>query len=125
MKVMQIEGAWGTANIRPATQPNPVPGKGEIVIDIKAVSINPRDKAMAEGAYGQRGGTLPLVPLCDGAGRVSAVGDGVDGLKLGDLVIPAYSRTWMSGTFRSDSFAAPPIGESIMGFITPDLEALL
>ncbi|MEO1190885.1 MAG: NAD(P)-dependent alcohol dehydrogenase [Pseudomonadota bacterium] len=105
MKVMQIEGAWGTGNIKPATRPDPTAGPGAVVIDIEAVSINPRDKVMTEGGYGRRGGSLPLVPLCDGAGRVSQIGEGVTGFALGDLVIPAYSRTWLSGTFRSESFS--------------------
>ncbi len=104
MKAMQIENDWGLDNIRSATRPDPEPGPGEIVVDIDAVSINPRDRVMAEGGYGRRGGSLPLVPLCDGAGRISAIGDGVSGYAVGDRVIPAYSRTWLSGTFRSESF---------------------
>ena len=105
MKAMQIESEWGTENIKLANRPVPDPGPGEVVITIEAVSINPRDKVMAEGGYGRRGGSLPLVPLCDGAGVVSAIGEGVANLKVGDKVIPAYSRTWMTGTFQSDSFA--------------------
>jgi NADPH:quinone reductase-like Zn-dependent oxidoreductase len=105
MKVMQIEGAWGTGNIRLADRPEPQAGPGEVVIGIEAVSINPRDKVMAEGGYGRRGGALPLVPLCDGAGRVVSLGEGVAGFSIGERVIPAYSRTWLSGTFQSTSFA--------------------
>ena len=104
MRAMQIEDDWGTRNIRLAERPEPEARQGEIVIEIEAVSINPRDKVFCEGGYGRRGGPLPLVPLCDGAGRVRTVGDGVTGFKEGDLVIPTYSRTWLSGTLRSESF---------------------
>ena len=103
MKVMQIEGAWGPENIRPAERPDPEPGPGEVVIRMRAVSINPRDLIMSRGGYGRRGGNLPLVPLCDGAGEVAAVGAGVGRVAVGDLVCPTYSRTWLHGTYRPDS----------------------
>jgi len=104
MRVMQIEGAWGPENIRPAERPDPVPGPGEVVIRMRAVSINPRDLIMSQGGYGRRGGTLPLVPLCDGAGEIAAVGEGVTRVAVGDLVCPTYSRTWLHGTYGPDSW---------------------
>lgn len=103
MKVMQIEGAWGPENIRPTERPDPVPGPGEVVIRMRAVSINPRDLIMSQGGYGRRGGNLPLVPLCDGAGEVAAVGAGVRRVAVGDLVCPTYSRTWLHGIYGPDS----------------------
>lgn len=104
MKAMVIEGDWGTENIKPAERPDPEPGPGEIVIDIQAVSINPRDLIMCQGGYGRMGGTLPLVPLCDGAGVVSARGESVEDLAVGDLVCPTYSRTWLHGTAGARTF---------------------
>ena len=103
MRVMQIEGAWGPENIRPAERPDPAPGPGEVVIRMRAVSINPRDLIMSRGGYGRRGGSLPLVPLCDGAGEVAAVGDGVRRVAVGELVCPTYSRTWLHGSYGPDS----------------------
>ena len=97
MKAMVIKDAWGPENIVPEERADPNPGPGELVIAIKAVSINPRDLIMSKGGYGRMGGTLPLVPLCDGAGTVAAMGEGVAGLEEGDLVVPNYSRTWMHG----------------------------
>lgn len=102
MRVMQIDGDWGTANIKPAERPDPEAGAGEVVIRMRAISINPRDLVMANGGYG-RHATLPLVPLCDGAGEIVGVGDGVDEFKTGDLVCPAYSRTWLKGTFSREA----------------------
>ncbi|HEX6142374.1 MAG TPA: NAD(P)-dependent alcohol dehydrogenase [Geminicoccaceae bacterium] len=100
---MQIEGAWGPENIRLAERPEPEPGPGEVVIGMRAVSINPRDLIMSRGGYGRRGGSLPLVPLCDGAGEVVAVGEGVRRAAIGDLVCPTYSRTWLAGPLGPDS----------------------
>ena len=105
MKAMRIEGAWGPENIRPVERPDPVPGPGEVVIRMRAVAINPRDLIMSRGGYGRRGGSLPLVPLCDGAGEVAAVGAGVRRVAVGDLVCPTYSRTWLHGTYGPESSA--------------------
>lgn len=104
MKAMVIDGDWGPENIKPTERPEPEPGPGEIVIAMQAVSINPRDLVMCQGGYGRMGGTLPLVPLCDGAGVVSAIGEGVSGFAPGDLVCPTYSRTWLHGTAGARTF---------------------
>ena len=98
MKAMVIRNAWGLENLKAEERAEPQPGPGELVIAMKVVSINPRDLIMSNGGYGRMGGSLPLVPLCDGAGTVAALGDGVTGFNVGDLVVPHYSRTWMHGT---------------------------
>jgi NADPH:quinone reductase-like Zn-dependent oxidoreductase len=103
MTVMQIEGTWGPENIRPAERQDPVPGPREVVIRMRAVSINPRDLILSQGGYGRRGGSLPLVPLCDGAGEVAAVGAGVSRVAPGDLVCLTYSRSWLHGSYGPDS----------------------
>jgi NADPH:quinone reductase-like Zn-dependent oxidoreductase len=80
-----------------------VPGPGEVVIRMRAVAINPRDLIMSRGGYGRRGGNLPLVPLCDGAGEVAALGAGVSRVAVGDLVCPTYSRSWLHGSYGPES----------------------
>lgn len=99
MRVMQIEGDWGLDHIRLAERPDPTPGPGEVVLRMKAVSLNFRDTVLVNRGYGRRSGELPLVPVGDGAGEVIALGEGVDGFAEGDLVIPAFSQTWISGPF--------------------------
>ncbi|MBP5856364.1 NAD(P)-dependent alcohol dehydrogenase [Marivibrio halodurans] len=97
MKAMRLEEDFGLENIRYRDLPDPEPGPGEVVIAIEAVAINPRDRLMMLGGYGRMGGRPPLIPLCDGAGRIAAVGPGVDGVREGDFVFPHYSRTWPRG----------------------------
>lgn len=104
MKAMRIEGDWGLENLKQVDLPDPKPGPGELVIGMQAVSINPRDLILAGGGYGRVGGTLPLVPLCDGAGKVIALGEGVDGFATGDLVCPTFSRRWMRGLANTDAY---------------------
>jgi len=105
MKVMQIEGDWGPEHIKPATRPNPEPGPGQVVVAMKAVAINPRDLILSRRGYGRHSGTLPLIPLCDGAGEIAAVGEGVTRVDVGDKVCPIFSQSWLHGTFGPDTFS--------------------
>jgi NADPH:quinone reductase-like Zn-dependent oxidoreductase len=105
MKVMQIEGDWSADNIVMAERPDPEPGPGQIVVQMKAASLNFRDTVLVNRGYGRRSGELPLVPVSDGAGEVVAVGDGVTRVAVGDLVCPIFSQTWLDGTFSEASWA--------------------
>ena len=84
---MQVTGEFGSKNVKLATRPDPVAGPGELVLEMRAVSINPRDHVVVTGGYGRLTKSLPLVPLCDGAGVVADIGSGVTGFKMGDIVI--------------------------------------
>ncbi|MEZ5933979.1 MAG: NAD(P)-dependent alcohol dehydrogenase [Alphaproteobacteria bacterium] len=98
MKAFRIEGAFGLDNLHLVDLAEPTPGPDEVLIRIEAISINPRDKILIEGGYGRMAGPLPLIPLCDGAGRVMATGAHVQHIVAGDLVCPAYSTSWPHGT---------------------------
>ena len=100
MKIMQIQDAWSPDNVKLAERSIPDPGPGEVLLRMEAASLNYRDYVMARGGYGRRGGTLPLVPCSDGAGRVTRVGAGVSRVAVGDLVCPIFAQAWWSGPFR-------------------------
>ena len=99
MKVMELRD-WNLDGIALAERPKPAPGQGQVLIEMQAASLNFRDTVMAKRGYGRRSGNLPLVLVSDGAGIVEAVGAGVTRVKAGDLVCPAFSQTWISGTFH-------------------------
>jgi len=62
------------------------PGKGEVLVDIKAAGINFPDVLMIAGKY-QVKSPLPFVPGSEAAGVISSVGDGVSRYAAGDRVI--------------------------------------
>ena len=66
--------------------PDPVPGEGEVLVDIKAAGINFPDVLLIAGTY-QVKVPPPFVPGNEAAGIVEAVGQGVAGIKPGDRVI--------------------------------------
>ncbi len=65
--------------------PSPQPGKKEVLITVKACSVNFPDTLMAQGLY-QFKPKLPFSPGSDIAGIVKAVGEGVKNVKVGDEV---------------------------------------
>ena len=82
----QIIPAWGGAeNFEAATLPDPAPGPGEVLVQIAATSVNPADYKLRQ-AGPPIAPALPAVLGCDAAGRVLAVGDGVEGFAPGDEV---------------------------------------
>lgn len=101
MRAWQLPaGSDGFDKLFQAELPQPEPGPGEVLIRVRACSINYRDFAVAAGKY--FGGALaaPAVPLSDGAGEVAAVGAGVTRFKEGDRVQGSFFPLWVEGPPR-------------------------
>ena len=97
MKVFQIQDDWGLEHLQLATRPDPRPGPGQVLLRMRAASINYRDLLVPNRGYGSHTGTLPLIPISDGAGEVVESGPGVSRVKAGDRVCPLFSQAWISG----------------------------
>lgn len=80
--------------------PDPVPGKGEVVIDVKAAEVNYPDILVISGQY-QVKPPLPFAPGKAAAGIVSAVGEGVSGLSVGDRVSAQVEYGAFAGRLRA------------------------
>jgi NADPH:quinone reductase-like Zn-dependent oxidoreductase len=102
MKVMEMRDDWGLEYIKPGTRPERAPGPGEVQIKMAAASLNYRDFVMTRRGYGAHSGRLPLIPISDGAGTVTAIGPGVTRVAVGDLVCPAFSQLWISGPMKEE-----------------------
>ncbi|MBN8980774.1 MAG: NAD(P)-dependent alcohol dehydrogenase [Rhizobiales bacterium] len=105
MKVMEVRSAWGLDHLQVAERDDPCPGDYDVVVEMRAASINFRDVVMVRGGYGSKGGRLPMIPVSDGAGVIVAVGTRVSRVKVGDLVCPNFAQTWIDGPFRDDVWA--------------------
>ena len=84
MKAAFIERYGGPGELKYGELPDPVAGPGEVVIDVHAASINAADWKVRAGQYQQA--KFPLILGRDFSGVISAVGQGVTDLKLGDAV---------------------------------------
>ncbi len=97
MRVFQIEGGWGMDHLVLSSRPDPRPGAGEVLLRMKAASLNYRDLVVPDRGYGQYTGTLPLIPISDGVGEVVEVGAGVSRVAVGDRVCPSFLQRWVGG----------------------------
>jgi NADPH:quinone reductase-like Zn-dependent oxidoreductase len=96
VNVIEIHQAFGLENLRLAERPQPEPGPGQVLLRMRAASLNYRDLLMVQGSYNPRQ-PLPLIPCSDGAGVVEAVGEGVSRVQPGQRVATLFSQGWMSG----------------------------
>ena len=96
MRVHEIQRGFGLDNMKLVERPDPAPGPGQVLLRMRAVSLNYRDLMTVEGSYNPRQ-PLPLVPCSDGVGEVVAVGEGVNRLAVGDRVATLFSQGWMGG----------------------------
>ncbi|MES2016419.1 MAG: NADPH:quinone oxidoreductase family protein [Pseudomonadota bacterium] len=79
--------AWGLPDtLVVESVPDPLPGPGQVALDIKAAGVNFPDVLIIQGKY-QSKPELPFTPGSELSGVVRAVGDGVSGYKVGDKVI--------------------------------------
>ncbi len=83
---------WGTADTLALREmPDPVPGPGQVAIAVHACGLNFADTMMIRGEYQVRP-EFPFSPGLELAGTVSALGDGVDTVAVGDRVLGIVSH---------------------------------
>ncbi len=97
MRAYEIRGSFGLENLTLTERPSLEPGAGQVVVGLRAASINYRDLMMIRGTYNPRQ-KLPLIPVSDGVGDVLRLGAGVTRVKVGDRVIAHFMQGWQSGT---------------------------
>lgn len=100
MKAYHLTAQTGPDALRLVDLPEPKPARGQVLVRVRANSLNYRDLMVADGRYGKA--AVPLIPLSDGAGEIAAVGEGVTRWKAGDRVAATFFQGWRSGPFNRD-----------------------
>jgi NADPH:quinone reductase-like Zn-dependent oxidoreductase len=116
MRSWQVQEAFGLDNLKIAELEAPTPGPGEVCVDVAACSLNRRDLMTVEGEYNPRQ-PLPLIPVSDGVGRISAVGDGVTEHQVGDRVAALFCQRWQGGAPTRDKLRST-LGGPLDGMLT-------
>jgi alcohol dehydrogenase len=96
MKAM-VMGGLGLANLALREVPDPKPGPGEVLVRMRAASLNFRDLLTLDGKYGSMQKRENLILLSDGAGEIAEVGAGVKEWKVGDRVVGCFFPHWHDG----------------------------
>ncbi len=116
MRAVTVTAPGGPEVLRLAEVPDPVPGDGEVLVDIAAAGVNRADLLQRQGAYPPPPGA-PEYPGLECSGRISAAGPGVTGWQPGDEVCAL-----LSGGGYAEQVAVPagqllpvPAGVSLTG----------
>jgi NADPH:quinone reductase-like Zn-dependent oxidoreductase len=106
---------FGIDELEAVERPDPVPGVGQVLVKVRAVSLNFRDLMVVKGQYNPKL-KMPMVPCSDGAGEVVAVGDGVTRVKPGDRVCGIFMQGWLAGEVN-EAAARTAMGGAIDGML--------
>jgi NADPH:quinone reductase-like Zn-dependent oxidoreductase len=112
MKVAAVKKPGGLGNLVIENRPDPKPKAGEVLVRVRASSLNYHDFIVVLGGIPTPDGRIPM---SDGAGEVVAVGEGVTKWKTGDKVISLFFPSWQSGQVEAAGFASVP-GDGADGF---------
>ncbi|MGV3511760.1 MAG: zinc-dependent alcohol dehydrogenase family protein [Novosphingobium sp.] len=113
-------GSTSLNDLRLGETETPQPGPGEVLVRVRACSLNYRDQIIPLGFY--MGGVVQndTVPLSDGAGEIAAVGEGVTSLKIGDRVAGTFFQGWIDGPPNPGmgvALGAPPAPGMLQDFV--------
>lgn len=100
MKLYRIQQYGSIDGLKVMEEEDPQPGDHEVLVRVRAVSLNYRDLIVLRGQY-ERAPQPGRVPLSDGAGEVVAIGRQVTGFTPGDAVAGCFFQGWDTGRFRS------------------------
>lgn len=82
-------------------QEQPQPGPGQVLVKIRAASLNHRDLYILE-EFSAEDTDTPIVPLSDGAGEIVALGEESKRFQIGDRVVLPFFPSWLDGPPRED-----------------------
>ncbi|KCZ61312.1 zinc-dependent alcohol dehydrogenase family protein [Hyphomonas chukchiensis] len=112
MKVAAVKKPGGPGNLVIEERADPTSGRGEILVRVKASSLNYHDFVVVMGGIPTPDGRIPM---SDGACEVVAVGEGTKKFKVGDKVLSLFFPNWYSGQPEMAGFASVP-GDGADGF---------
>lgn len=96
MQVYELKTRSGIESLQQVERDPPQPGPGQVLLRMRAVSLNYRDLLVVQGLlYPQA--PSPLIPVSDGVGEVVTVGEGVTRVKAGDRVACIFDQDWLMG----------------------------
>jgi NADPH:quinone reductase-like Zn-dependent oxidoreductase len=100
MQAYEIQ-SFGFEGIKRVERPEPKIGPSQVLLAMRAWSLNYRDLMVSKGTYNPKL-KMPATPLSDGVGEVVAVGPDVTRAKVGDRVCAAFMPKWVAGEITEE-----------------------
>ncbi|GHO80370.1 NADPH:quinone oxidoreductase [Ktedonobacter sp. SOSP1-85] len=116
MKSYHINMGAGLEGLVVREQDVPVPGSREVLVRVRACSLNSRELLILLLGYYPLPVRPDVIPVSDGAGEVVAIGEGVKRVKVGDRVAGVVFPRWIDGPFQAE--VADQLGGSLDGMLT-------
>ena len=116
MRLYRLPHATGIDSLTLAEADVPQPGRGQVLVRMRAASLNYRDLMIVNGRSARGAPPVNLVPLSDGAGEVVSVGPEVSRVKAGDRVAGCFMQSWIGGAIGPED-AASSMGGAIDGVL--------
>jgi NADPH:quinone reductase-like Zn-dependent oxidoreductase len=101
MRYVSVNKSFGVENLSIGSGPEPKPSDDEILVRMKAASLNYVDLAVVSGRL-DPDIRIPFIPVADGAGMVEELGKNVQGFKPGDKVSTLYIPSWSGGRYKPE-----------------------
>lgn len=115
MKVYEIQDEFGLNQLKVAERSVPKPGSREVLIRMKAVSLNARDLGVVDGFYNPKLNS-PLIPVSDGVGEIVELGEYTSRFKIGDRVCGIFTQSWISGEPTQENWVSS-LGSPLDGLL--------
>ncbi|MBI2088895.1 MAG: NAD(P)-dependent alcohol dehydrogenase [Deltaproteobacteria bacterium] len=115
MKAFEIRDKFGIEALALVERPAPEPGPKQVLVRMRALSLNYRDLMIVKGLYPNL--RTPLVPLSDGVGEVVEPGEGATRFKRGQRVAGIFQQRWISGNLTKDN-ARSALGGDLEGVLS-------
>lgn len=107
MKAYVVQEPFGLESLALAERPDPQPGPGQVLVRMRAASLNYRDLLVIQGVWRP---ASPRIPGSDGVGEVVAIGEGVTRVRTGDRVAGIFLPGWIEGEVTPEKLRVPSLG---------------
>ncbi len=127
MKVFEIRNSFGLEQLLAGERDEPRPGPGQVLLEMKAASLNFRDILTVAGQYNPRQ-PLPLIPCSDGVGKVVETGAGVSRVAAGDRVATLFCQKWLGGRPEYDKLRSTlggPLDGTLAEYVVLDEDGVV
>ncbi|MGE3251355.1 MAG: NAD(P)-dependent alcohol dehydrogenase [Hyphomonadaceae bacterium] len=118
-RAMLLKKPGGLDNLALGDADTPAPQRGEISVKLSASSLNYHDYLVVKGMIPVEEGRIPM---SDGAGVVTAIGEGVSAFAVGDHVMSTFFPEWLSGEPTMEKLRAVP-GDRTQGYARESVTA--